>query len=137
MNRLSSSLPLWQTAGLTLIRITLGVFMIYHGWEIFSEKDMNKYLQWDMFKNSFGKTLVYAGKGAELAGGVLLVFGLFTRIAALILVGTMAYITFFVGQGRIFTDEQYPFLFVLLAMVFLFIGGGKWSVDNLIFKKRN
>ena len=138
MNRSSSSMPLWQTAGLTLIRMTLAIFMIYHGWEVFSKSDMDKYLQWDMFKNSSGKILVYMGKGAEFVGGILLFFGLFTRIAAVILIGTMSYITFFVGKGRIWLpDEQYPFLFVLLAMVFLFIGGGRWSLDHLIFKKQN
>lgn len=137
MNRNSSSLPLWQTAGLTLIRMVVAVFMIYHGREVFMEHKMNEYLQWDMFKNSSGKILVYAGKGAEFVGGVLLFFGLFTRIAALILIGTMTYISFFVGKGIVWDRDQHPFLFVLLAMVFLLIGGGTWSLDHLIFKKRN
>lgn len=112
--------------------------MIYHGIEILSAEKMNGYLQWDMFKNSSSaKTMVYAGKAAELAGGILLSIGLFTRIAALILMGTMSYISFFVGKGIIWYEDQHPFLFVLLGMVFLFIGGDKFSIDHLIFKKRN
>jgi len=135
MNRFFSSSPVWQTAGLTLVRMIVAVFMIYHGWEVFSKGEMDKYLQWDVFKNSSGKLLVYMGKGSELVGGVLLFVGLFTRIAALILIGTMSYIAFFVGHGKIWYEDQYPFLFALLAFVFLFMGGGKWSIDHLLFKK--
>jgi len=135
MNRLLSSSPIWQTAGLTLIRIAVGSFMIYHGWEIFSDEKIGEYLKWDIFKTSSGKTLVYLGKGAELIGGILLVFGLFTRLAAIILIGPMIYITFFLGHGKIWYEDQYPFLFILLGLVFFFMGGGRLSLDQLLFKK--
>jgi len=136
MNRFFSSSPLWETAGLTLIRLMVGFFMIYHGKEVFSESKMSEYMQWNMFKSSaFAKTMVYAGKASEFVSGVLLFLGLFTRVAALLLAGTMSYIAFFVAQGRIWYEDQHPFLFVLLAMVFFFTGAGKWSADYLLFKK--
>lgn len=138
MNKFFTTSPLWQTAGLTLVRLTVGYFMIYHGWEIFSAEKMNGYLQWDMFKNSSsGKLMVYLGKATELAGGIFLFIGLLTRIASVILIGTMSYISFFVGHGKIWYDDQHPFLFVLLGLVFFFMGGGKWSADHLLFKKNN
>jgi putative oxidoreductase len=136
MKRFFSPLPLWQEQGLTLVRIITGSFMIYHGWEIFSTETMNGYLQWDQFKNSSGKFLVYAGKGTELIAGIFLVAGLFTRIAAIILIATLGYITFFVGHGKIWYDDQHPFLFVLLGFVILITGGGKYSVDNILFRKK-
>jgi uncharacterized membrane protein YphA (DoxX/SURF4 family) len=137
MNKLFSSSPLWQTGGLTLIRMIVGLFMIYHGWEIFSAVKMNEYLEWDIFKqSSSGKVLVYMGKGAELAGGLFLFVGLLTRIAAIILIATMLYISFFIGHGKIWYDDQHPFLFVLLGLVFFFTGGGRWSVDGLLFKNK-
>ena len=123
--------------GLLLVRVITGGFLVYHGWEIFSPAKMNEYLQWDMFKNnSAGKLLVYMGKGAELLGGGLLAIGLFTRVAASMIIATMCYISFFVGHGKVWYDDQHPFLFVLLGIVFLFAGGGNCSADHLIFNKR-
>jgi putative oxidoreductase len=137
MNKLFSSSALWQTGGLTLIRMIVGLFMIYHGWEIFSAAKMNEYLEWDIFKqSSSGKILVYIGKGAELVGGLFLFIGLLTRIAAIILIGTMLYISFFIGHGKVWYDDQHPFLFVLLGLVFFFTGGGRWSVDGVLFKTK-
>ncbi|MBL7744074.1 MAG: DoxX family protein [Chitinophagaceae bacterium] len=136
MKDLFSSSPLWYTAGLTLARIITGFFMIWHGWEIFDSNIMNGYLQWDVFKQSSGKTMIYLGKAAELSAGIFLFIGLFTRIAAIILIGAMSYITFFVGHGKVWYDDQHPFLFVLLGLIFFVIGGGKWSIDYLLFKNK-
>ncbi len=131
-----SSSPIWQTTGLTIIRVILGAFLIYHGWEIFNEVKMNEYLLWDNFKNSNGKLLVYAGKAAELLAGILFVLGLFTRIASLLTIGTMCYIAFFLGNGIIWNNDQHPFLFVLLALIFIFTGPGRYSLDHYLFKPK-
>lgn len=135
MNKLLATLP-YSQAGLFIIRLVVGFFMIYHGWEIFYAAKMNPYLEWDVFKTSTGKTLVYAGKAAELIGGIFLFVGLFTRLACVILIGTMAYIAFFVGNGRIWYEDQHPFLFVLLGFVFLFTGPTKYSLDHLLFRNK-
>lgn len=134
---LFSSSPIWQTTGLTLIRLIVGGFLIYHGWEIFNEDKMNEYLTWDNFKQSNGKLLVYAGKAAELLAGILFVLGLFTRIDSLLTIGTMCYIAFFLGNGIIWNNDQHPFLFVLLALVFIFTGPGRYSLDHYLFKPKS
>lgn len=130
---LFSSDAIWTNQILALMRIVVGIFMIYHGWEVFDKTKMAEYAAWDFFKNkSYGATLAYIGKGAELVGGILLTLGFMTRIACIILAGTMLYVTFGLGQGRIWYEEQYPFLFVLLAIIFFFAGPGSWSVDGRI-----
>ena len=134
MKRLLSPVPLWQPGGIALIRIVVALFMIYHGWEVFDAEKMKTYLTWDVFKKfSDPAFMVYSGKIAELVGGIFLLLGLFTRLASLVLIFTMAYIAFFVGNGKIWYEDQHPFLFVLLGLVFFFAGPGKWSVDKLLY----
>ena len=129
-----SYLPINQEAGISVIRIIVGLFMVYHGWEVFDSETMKGYLGQDAFKNySSPLPMIYMGKTAELTGGLLLMFGFLTRLGCVILMLTMLYISFFVGHGKIWYEDQHPFLFVLLSLVFFFTGPGKWSVDYLIY----
>lgn len=136
-NWLVSEKPVFLSEGLLLVRVITGGFLAFHGWEIFDGEVMNGYLEWDQFKGtSGGRSLVYAGKFAELLAGVLLTVGLFTRLAAIIAMGTLAYIAFFIGHGKVWYEDQHPFLFVLLAFVFLISGGGRWSADHFLFNRK-
>ena len=119
-----------------MIRIIVGMFMLYHGFEIFDTETMQGYTTWAQFKEMPSPAfIVYAGKIAELTAGILFTIEWFTRGAALVLILTMLYITFFVGHGKFWYDDQHPFLFVLLGFVFFFSGPGKWSIDEWIFNK--
>jgi putative oxidoreductase len=123
--------PLWANQILGLTRIVVGLFMVYHGWEVFDKAKMAEYATWDAFKTLPSPTfMVYLGKGAELVGGILLTIGFLTRIACIILAGTMLYLAFFVGNGAVWYGDQHPFLFVLLALIFFFVGPGSFSVDK-------
>jgi len=134
MNKFLSSSPIWQTNGLFLIRIIFSIFLLIHGMEVFDPEKMKNYAGWDTFKSS--SLLPYIGKVAEFVAGVLMLLGLFTRLACLVIIGTFGYITFFIGHGKFWMDDQHPFLFVLLGLVFLFMGGGKISFDHLLFKPK-
>jgi putative oxidoreductase len=134
MKNFLSPAPVWQKEGLFLIRVTVAFFLIYHGIEFFDSKAMKGYTEWDTFKSS--TWLPYLGKAAELLSGVLLLFGLLTRLSCLISIATFAYITFFIGKGKFWYDDQHPFLFVLLSLVFIFTGPGALALDSLLFKKK-
>ena len=135
MYKLFSTAPVLLPAGLTFIRIIIGFFLMYHGWEVFDKDKMNEYAAWDVFKGSSSPSvMVYLGKASELIAGFLLFCGLLTRVAAIIMILTFLYISFFVGHGKIWYDDQYPFLFALFGLFFFFTGPGKWSLDNLIFR---
>lgn len=134
MKKIFSSEPILQTEALAFIRVVTGLLMAFHGWEVFDATKIQEYSQWDSFKQySNPLFMAYLGKGSELVGGVLLTIGLFTRMSALLLVGTMLYISFKVGGGRFWYEDQHPFLFVLLAFLYLFVGGGRYSLDKRIF----
>ncbi len=123
--------------GIAILRIITGLFMIYHGLEIFDSAKMNEYLTWDVIKNApLAKLMVYLGKAMELVGGILLVLGFLTRIGAIFTILTMLYICFLVGNGKFYNQDQHPFVLAMLGFVFLFTGPGKWSVDQKVFTKK-
>ena len=129
--------PLRPQSALALIRIIVGLFLIFHGLEVFDYEKLKSYTTWDVFKEySYPVLMVGLGKGSEFVTGIMLTIGLHTRIASVIIAITFLYITFFVGKGKFWYEDQHPFLFVLLAMVFFFIGPGKYSMDHLLFNKK-
>jgi len=131
MNKFFSPQPIWQGSGLAIIRILVGLFMFYHGLEVFDAAKMKEYSTWAPTRNfSFPLLLAYAGKIAELIGGLMLALGLFTRLGIIFLIIPMLYIAFLIGNGKIWYDDQYPFLFILLALVYFFSGPGEWSIDK-------
>jgi len=136
MNNFFSASPIWQNKGLAIVRIIIGAFMIYHGQEVFNPELMQGYMEWDTFKGPGAKLMVYAGKSSELIAGISLFLGLFTRLGAMLAMGTLSYVTFFVGHGKFWFEDQHPFMFVLFGLLFIFTGPGAWSIDGLIFKER-
>jgi putative oxidoreductase len=83
--------------------------------------------------------LVWVQGGIETIGGLLLLFGAFTRPVAFILSGNMA-VAYFMAH---FPKSFFPAVnggdaAVLYCFVFLFIfflGGGPWSLDEILFKR--
>jgi uncharacterized membrane protein YphA (DoxX/SURF4 family) len=47
----------------------------------------------------------------------------------------MFFISFFIGKGRFWYEDQHPFLFGMMALVFAVFGPGAWAIDNKIQKK--
>jgi len=136
MIKMFSSKSIYQDEGITVIRIVIGLFLIYHGLELFDAAKMKEYTGWDVFRNySHASFMVHIGKTAEFIGGLQLVLGLFTRLACILIIGTMSYITFFVGNGKFWYEDQYPLLFAILALYIFFTGPGTKSLDYWIFDK--
>ena len=138
LRRFLSPAPVWQQTGIILIRLMVGLFMCYHGSEVFDHQKMGDYAKWmtDLhFPSPY--LMAFLGKGTELVAGILLLTGFLTRIAVVALIITMLIITFFMGKGNIFMDDQHPFLFVLLLLAIFFTGPGKFSLDNLLFREKS
>jgi len=123
-------------AGLALLRIITGLLMAFHGLEIFSKETMDMYKGWDSVKSlPAGNLFIYVGKAVELVAGIFLTLGLFTRWAALSMALIMLFICFYIGNGKFWYEDQHPFLFAMLALVFAIYGPGAWAFDNKIKKK--
>jgi putative oxidoreductase len=70
---------------------------------------------------------------------IAIAIGLFTRVAALFVIGEMFVITFFVQAkyGYFWTQRgnEFPLLLLLLTIAIFFRGGGRYSVDHRIGKE--
>jgi putative oxidoreductase len=120
-----------QKSGLAIIRIVTGLLMLYHGLELFDSAKMDEYLKWDVIKKlPVPEIMVYIGKGIELVGGIFFILGFLTRIAALFMAINMFFICFYVGNGKFYYEDQHPFVFGLLCLVFFFSGADIWSLDE-------
>lgn len=133
MNILLSPSPIAFDRGVATVRILVGLLLTYHGHEVFRPDIMQSYVEWDKFAYSFGAFMAYAGKSAELISGICLVLGLFTRFACILIVCTFSYITFIMGNGKVWYEDQHPFMFIVVASLFFFTGPGVWNLDIRIF----
>ena len=84
--------------------------------------------------------LVATAGWIELIGGVLIFFGLFTRVAAFITSGEMA-VAYFMGHfpNGFWPAQNQGVPAVLFCFIFLFLWGngpGPWSLDGLIRSNR-
>ena len=76
----------------------------------------------------------------EFFGGFLVVLGLFTRPVAFVLSGLMAWAYFQVHVGRAFfpieNGGELAVLFCWFFFYLVFAGGGEWSVDAVLARRR-
>ena len=138
MQKLFSAEPLIPYASITsALRMLTGIFMIYHGWEVFSKAPIDTYTGW-LTDMHFPAPRFWAivGKAIELLGGILLLLGLLTRLITIPLMLDMLFIVFVLGHGKIFYGDQYPFLFFILFAYFFFAGPGKWNLDDRVFRRK-
>ncbi len=128
--------PLFYETGLATIRILCGLMMAYHGMEVFDRATMQPYFEWEQIKALPlpAEFLAYLGKGLELVTGICLTIGFLTRLASLFLAINMTFVTFFIGNGIFWYQDQHPFLFAVIGAIFFFTGPVKWSVDQKVFQ---
>lgn len=123
--------------GIALVRITIGVVLIFHGWQLFESHDIKEMAA--LLPNlaiPFPKVIAYTTSLVQLAGGFFLILGLFTRTITALLFCTFIFMTFILGDGRIFTENEHPFLLAMMSLLFFFTGAGRFSIDYILSLNR-
>jgi putative oxidoreductase len=115
----------WSPRMLSVLRIMTGLLFLEHGTQkLFAFPGPGPALT----------PLLVVQSLLELAGGILIVIGLFTRPVAFILAGDMAVAYFMAHSPRgFFPTLNGGQLAILFCFVFLYLfvaGGGVWSVDQ-------
>ncbi len=116
-----------------ILRILLGVFLVYKGIEFL--EDMSSMMNLLSSRFSFGSfSLLLLGHYvvfAHLLGGVLLVLGILTRFACIIqlpvLLGAIIFVNAEQGLWQPFSELWLSVLVFLLLVYFLIAGDGPWS----------
>ena len=72
----------------------------------------------------------------ELCGGILIALGLFTRLSSLGLILTMTVAVFMGHAGDPFSKLELGLCYLFASLIFLSLGGGRYSLDYRIFSKR-
>lgn len=136
VNPSSQSPGVWYD-GIALVRIMVGLMLIFEGWQLFEINNLNGFA--DLLFNMaipFQEAMMHTGRLVELIGGFFLILGLFTRVITALLFLTFMFITFGMGEGKVFSDNQLPFLLALVSLIFFFTGAGRLSIDYILFVNR-
>ena len=137
---MSGWLSRFEPWGATLLRLVLGVALVYHGYgkvipaHGVSVHPFSALQSYAHFVAGLGVPgwLGYVSALTEFAGGGLLVLGLLTRFAAFMAAGNMLVALCAVTLHRGYEASQYPLSLFAIAVMLLFTGGGAAAVDQRI-----
>lgn len=124
---------------LLLLRLVMGLAFAYYG--SFKIKNPMHWMGPDSVYPAFLQLLAAV---SEFCGGIALIMGFLTRIASFGLACTMAVATYtHMSNGDPFVNlsgggsYDHALLFFVLALTFIVLGAGRFSVDRMIFGKRD
>ncbi len=125
-----------RNVGLLILRISIGTMLIHHGYE--KTADIENFA--DAFVRPIGIPFPilasYIAAYSEIYGSWLLIGGLFTRIAALSIIGTIGVAIYhaIVTSGFNIYLLELLVLYMGGALCILLVGGGDFSIDRLLRK---
>lgn len=120
---------------LLFLRITIGVFIIVHG----TGKLLSLFEGGPIeFANPIGigqAASLLLATFAEFFCALFLIFGFATRFAVVPLIITMIVAGFIIHADDGYFVKEKAFMFLSVFITFAIAGAGKFSVDNLIYRK--
>jgi putative oxidoreductase len=135
---LPSSVRDW---GLLVTRLILGVVLVAHGWQKFTEWGLaGTTASFEQMGIPAPPVSALIASIVELGGGILLILGLFTTVAGILVALTMLGAVLFVHapHGVFVAGNGWELVAVigLASLVFALVGPGRISLDALIAGRR-
>ncbi|MBQ5608964.1 MAG: DoxX family protein [Rikenellaceae bacterium] len=122
----------WFDSAVLFMRIFIGAMMLTHG--------IGKLQNYNAIVNSFPDPLGISSAAsftfitlAEVGCSVLIIMGLFTRLATLPLIFGMFVATFLAFPDKSFAEGELSFVYMGIYIMLLISGGGKYALDALFF----
>jgi|SRR5690606_24704631 Predicted membrane protein len=129
MRKFLSYLPISLDLGLLILRAGAGLALVTHGWP----KLQNFGERASKFADPFGlgpEISLGLVVFAEFFCSLLVVLGVYTRLALIPLIINMATIVFLIHGGDPFGKKELAVLFLVSFGCLFFTGPGKYSVDG-------
>lgn len=138
MNKLFlKTLPLSNVnAALLLLRVGVSLLMLTHGYPKLMRFFADEPISFTSILGLSAAMSLALAVFAEFICSVFIILGLGTRLASIPLIVTMSVAAFHIHASDPFSTKEKALLFLLMYVVLLFTGGGKFSVDHLWGQKR-
>ncbi len=126
----------YKDLGLLIVRVSIGLIMAFsHGLGKLQKAFGDAPIQ---FYDPIGigqEFSLYLAAGTEFFLSLLLCLGFLTRLVSIPLAFTMLVAIFVVHLDDPFGKKEFALLYLIPYLMFIFSGGGKYSVDELIKQK--
>ena len=123
-----------EALGKLILRLTVGILILFHGVDKITHPARVDYIASALSASGFPSTLAYGVYLGEVIAPLMLIFGIFTRYGAIIIVINMVFAIMLMHMHHLFAltehggwrlEVQGLFLFGALAIVFL--GSGRYA----------
>ncbi|MBQ5679468.1 MAG: DoxX family protein [Rikenellaceae bacterium] len=122
----------WFDSAILFMRIFIGAMMLTHG--------IGKLQNYNAIVNSFPDPLGIGSAASfaiitfvEVGCSVLIIMGLFTRLATLPLIFGMFVATFIAFPDKSFAAGELSFVYMGIYIMLLISGGGRYAIDAFMF----
>jgi len=127
MTKFLNSLQPW---GALLLRLVLGSAMIFHGYQKVSSLAALHHFVHYVVTLGLPYWLGYVSAFTEFVGGIVIVLGLFTRLAAALIAINLLVAFFIVGIHQSFGSYNYIAELAAIAIMLCFYGAGALALDR-------
>lgn len=130
-------LDLFRPVGLLVLRMALGIIFIAHGYPKLAHLRGGTQMQSFFVEHGLPGYFVYVAGVIETFGGGLLLLGLFTRAAALLLAMEMCVAIWKVHSGHGYLavhDYEFPLTLATACFALATVGAGAISLDQPLFE---
>jgi putative oxidoreductase len=133
---LSAMVPLKNMdAALLIARLGIALMMLVHGLPKMMHLFSGEPIQFASVMGMGAELSLVMAVFAEVVCSFLLLFGLATRFAVIPLIITMLVAVFYIHSADPFAKQELGLHYLLVYVMLLLTGSGKYSLDNLLTAK--